>query len=168
MKSSTEYKTQHHPTGCNIQHQMPRANKQDKNTDQVISRQAAHRHPETHHLTWTITIQGEKLTSHQNAGTNPSQHKACTGHQTNITHQRQRPIARITTCSLGKGDLNTVSQTNLKDRNILQIKEQSKKQDQINKEERVKLPEKQFKIMIGKMIQNLNSCLFKVFQTKKR
>ena len=43
-------------------------------------------------------------------------------------------------------------------KNMPQLKEQGKNlQDQINEEEIGNLPEKEFKVMIGKMIQNLRN-----------
>ena len=48
-------------------------------------------------------------------------------------------------------------------RNILQTKEQDKNpQDQINEEEIGKLPEKEFRVMIVKMIQNLGNSIEKI------
>ena len=48
-------------------------------------------------------------------------------------------------------------------RNILQAKEQDKNpQDQINEEETGKLPEKEFRVMIVKMIQNLGNRIEKI------
>ena len=51
-------------------------------------------------------------------------------------------------------------------RNIAQMKEQSKKsQDQINEEEIAKLPEKEFREMIVKMIQNLENRMEKMTES---
>ena len=51
-------------------------------------------------------------------------------------------------------------------RNILQTKEQVKNpQDQINEEEMGKLPEKEFRVMIVKMIQNLGNIIDKIQET---
>ena len=51
-------------------------------------------------------------------------------------------------------------------RNILQAKEQDKNpQDQINEEERGKLPEKEFRVMRVKMIQNLGNRIQKIKET---
>ena len=51
-------------------------------------------------------------------------------------------------------------------RNILQAKEQDKNpQDQINEEEIGKLPEKEFRQMIVKMIQNLGKRIEKIQET---
>ena len=48
-------------------------------------------------------------------------------------------------------------------RNILQAKEQDKNpQDEINEEEIGKLPEKEFRVMIIKMIQNLGNRIEKI------
>ena len=51
-------------------------------------------------------------------------------------------------------------------RNTQQIKEQSKNQpEQTNKEEIGSLPEKQFRVMIVKMIQNLGKRMEKIQKT---
>ena len=51
-------------------------------------------------------------------------------------------------------------------RNIVQMKEQSRNtQDQINKEEIGKLPEKAFRVMIVKMFQNLENRMEKMQET---
>ena len=48
-------------------------------------------------------------------------------------------------------------------RNIVQMKEQARNtQDQINKEEIGKLPEKEFRVLIVNMIQNLESRMEKM------
>ena len=54
-------------------------------------------------------------------------------------------------------------------RNILQAKEQDKNpQDQINEEEISKLPEKEFRVMIVKMIRNLGNTIEKTQETFNR
>ena len=54
-------------------------------------------------------------------------------------------------------------------RNILQVKEHDKNpQDQINEEEIGKLPEKEFRVMIVKMIQNLSNRIEKIQETFKK
>ena len=51
-------------------------------------------------------------------------------------------------------------------RSILQAKEQDKNpQDKINEEEIGKLPEKEFKVMMVKMIQNLGNRIEKIQET---
>ena len=51
-------------------------------------------------------------------------------------------------------------------KNILQAEEQDKKpQDQINEEEIGKLPEKEFRVMIVKVIQNLGTRMEKIQET---
>ena len=51
-------------------------------------------------------------------------------------------------------------------RNILQAKEQDKNsQNQINEEEIGKLPEKEFRVMTVKMIQNLRNRIEKIQET---
>ena len=49
---------------------------------------------------------------------------------------------------------------------MLQMKEQGKNlQDQINEEEKGSLPEKEFRVMIVKIIQNLGSRMEKIRET---
>ena len=51
-------------------------------------------------------------------------------------------------------------------KNILQAEEQDKNpQDQINEEEIGKLPEKEFRVMIVKVIQNLGTRMEKIQET---
>ena len=51
-------------------------------------------------------------------------------------------------------------------RNTVQMKEQSKNsQDQINEEKIAKLPEKEFRVMIVKMSQNLESRMEKMTES---
>ena len=61
-------------------------------------------------------------------------------------------------CSLKKGDHKHSKLDKMRQQwNMLQVKEQGKdqiNQDQINEEEKRTLPEKEFRVMIVKMIQN--------------
>ena len=71
-------------------------------------------------------------------------------------HQKQEELQP---CSLREGDLKHSKLDKMKrQRNMLQTKEQDKNpHDQINKEEISKLPEKEFRVMIVKMIQILET-----------
>ena len=81
-----------------------------------------------------------------------------------VRHQKQeeqRP------CNLQKGDLKYSELDKMRrQRNMLQMKEQDKNpQDQINEEEIDSLPEKLFRIMIVKMIQNRGNRMEKIQET---
>ena len=71
-------------------------------------------------------------------------------------HQKQWELR---TCSLEKGEPNHSKLSKMRrQRNTQQMKEQGKNSpDQTNKEEIGSLPEKEFRIMIVKMIQNLGN-----------
>ena len=113
-----------------------------------------------------LLIRGKILSSnHQNAGTSPSHQEAYTRHWTNpTTRGREQKQKELQPCSLGKGDLKYCKLHKMRrQRNILQAKEQDKNpQDQINEEETGKLPEKEFRVMIVKMIQNLGNRIEKI------
>ena len=73
------------------------------------------------------------------------------------TKDRNQKEEGIWPWRLGKGDLKHSQLKKMKrQRNIVQMKEQARNtQDRINKEEIGKLPEKEYRIMIVKMIKNL-------------
>ena len=75
-------------------------------------------------------------------------------------HQKQQELG---TCSLRKGDSKDSKLSKMRrQRNMQQIKEQSKNPpDQTNEEEIGSLPEKEFRVMIVKMIQNLGNRMEK-------
>ena len=79
---------------------------------------------------------------------------------------RNQKEERIQPRSLGKGDLkhNKLKKKKMKrQRNTTQMKEQTRNTEvQINEEEIGKLPEKEFRIMIVKMIKNLESKMEKM------
>ena len=74
---------------------------------------------------------------------------------------RNQKEERIQPCSLGKGELkhnNFLKKIMKRQRNTTQMKEQTRNTEiQINEEEIGKLPEKEFRIMIVKMIKNLEN-----------
>ena len=79
-------------------------------------------------------------------------------------HQKQQELR---TCSLQKGDpkCSTLSKMR-RQRNTQQMKEQGKNPpDQTNKEETGSLPEKEFRVMIVKMIPNLGNRMEKIQET---
>ena len=108
-----------------------------------------------------LLIRGKRLSStHQNAGTSPSDQEAYESHWTNITSwDREQKQEELRPCSLGKGDLKYGKLDKMRrERNILQAKEQDKNtKDKINEEEKGKLPKKEFRVMIVKNFQNLEN-----------
>ena len=105
---------------------------------------------------------------HQNTGTSPSSRKP-TQHTeqtlpTGGRHQKQRELR---TCSLQKGDPKHSKLSKMRtQRNTQQIKEQNKNPpDQTNEEEIGSLPEKEFRVMIVKIIQNLGNRMEKIQET---
>ena len=105
---------------------------------------------------------------HQNSGTSPSSRKP-TQHTeqtlpTGGRHQKQRELR---TCSLQKGDPKHSKLSKMRtQRNTQQIKEQNKNPpDQTNEEEIGSLPEKEFRVMIVKIIQNLGNRMEKIQET---
>ena len=79
-------------------------------------------------------------------------------------HQKQR---KLRTCSLRKGDPKHSKLSKMRrQRNTQQMKEQGKNPpDLTNKEEIASLPEKEFRVMIVKMIQNLGNRMEKIQET---
>ena len=79
-------------------------------------------------------------------------------------HQKQRELR---TCSLQKGDAKHSKLSKMRrQRNTQQIKEQGKNPpDQTNNEEIGSLPEKEFRVMIVKMIQNPGNRMEKIQET---
>ena len=79
-------------------------------------------------------------------------------------HQKQRELQ---TCSLQKGDPKHSKLSKMRrQRNMQQMKEESKNPpEQTNEEEIGNLPEKEFRVMIVKMIQNLGTRMEKIPET---
>ena len=86
---------------------------------------------------------------------------------TSLTEGRHQKQEELRPCSLQKEDLKHSNLDKMRrQRNMLQMKEQGKNpQDQMNKEEIGNLPEKEFRVMIVKMIQNLRNRMEKVQET---
>ena len=98
--------------------------------------------------------------THQNTPTSPLHHEAYTTIKpilpTGGRHQKQW---ELWTCSLRKGDPPHSRLSKMRrQRNIQQMKDQGKNPwDQTNEEEIGSQPEKKFRVMIVKMIQNLRN-----------
>ena len=134
--------TQTHPTA----HRLPKV---------ILSSQAPQNIPPDAVLT---TRKTRSSLIHQNIGISPLHQEAYTTHWTNLTHWGQTSkITGTTNLSLQKGDPkhNKVSKMG-RQRNTQQKKEQGKNPpDQTNEEEISSLPEKEFRVIIVKMIQSL-------------
>ena len=89
--------------------------------------------------------------------TQPTESTLTTGDR----HQKQR---KLRTCSLQKGDPKHSKLSKMRtQRDTQQMKEQGKNPPDLrNKEETGSLPEKEFRIMIVKMIQNLGNRMEKI------
>ena len=105
---------------------------------------------------------------HQNTGTSPLHQEAYTTTEPTLTtggrHQKQRELQ---TCRLQKGDPKHSKLSKMRrQRNTQQMKEQGKNPpDQTNEEEIGSLPEKGFRVMMVKMIQNLGNRMEKIQET---
>ena len=79
-------------------------------------------------------------------------------------HQKQRELR---TCSLQKGDPKYSKLSKIRrQRNTQQMKEQGKNPPDLTNEEEIgSLPEKEFRVMIVKMIQNLGNRMEKIQET---
>ena len=102
----------------------------------------------------------QALVASTRKATQPTEATLATGGR----HQKQ---GELRTCSLRKGDPKHSKLSKMrKQRNTQQIKEQGKNsQDLTNEEEIGILPEKEFRIMIVKMIQTLGNRMEKIQQT---
>ena len=130
-------------------------NKQNKNTNPIISRQ-------DYHLTQPCPSE-EKQTNKQKLSTHFTLYKAYTNHW---TLGGQKPKGRKnSTLKPGKRRPQTqkVKKIRKRQRNTINMKEQTRNSKlQINQEEIGKLPEKEFTIMIVKMIKNLENKMEKM------
>ena len=101
---------------------------------------------------------------HQNTGTRkatqPTEQTLATGSR----HQKQRELR---TCSLRKGDPKQSKLSKMRrQRNTQQMKEQGKSPPDLTNEQEVgSLPEKEFRVMIVKMILNLGTRMEKIQET---
>ena len=104
---------------------------------------------------------------HQNTGTSPIHQQAYTTHWTKLSHWGQTPKWKLRTCSLQKGDPKHSKLSKMRrQRNAQQMKEQGKNPPDLTNEEEIgSLPEKGFRIMIVKMIQNLGNRVEKIQET---
>ena len=102
---------------------------------------------------------------YQNTGTSPLYQEAYTTHWANIIHWEQTPKQQEwRTCSLRKGDPKHSKLSKMRrQRNMQQMKEQSKNPPDLTNEEDIgSLPEKEFRVMIVVMIQNLANRMEKI------
>ena len=105
------------------------------------------------------------MSFHPNTSTSHIECEAYTIRPTLPTKCRNQKEKGIRPWSLGKGDLkyNKIKREKKRQINIVQMKGHARNtQDRINKEEIGKLPEKELRIMIVKMIQNLKNRMQKM------
>ena len=98
--------------------------------------------------------------TYQNTNTSFPNQKTLTSHPSNPTHSEEPPKQRgTTTARIQKGHPKHSNLNKMKrQRNTQQVKEQDKYPPNQTKEEEIEsLPEKEFRIMIIKMIQNLEN-----------
>ena len=142
-------------------------NKQNKNANQIISRQ-------DYHLTQPYPSE-EKQTNKQKLSTNLTLYEAHKNHWTNLRRAETKRKKEFNLLqgknstslnSSGKGDLkhnNLKKKIMTRQRNIAQRKGQTRNTEvQINEEEIGKLPEKEFRITIIKMIKNRENKMEKM------
>ena len=108
----------------------------------------------------------KKLTSsHLNASTSHILHEAYTNHWTKLRRAETKRKKEFNLEAWEKETSNTISLKKImkRQRNTAQMKEQTRNTEvQINEEEIGKLPEKEFRIMIVKMIKNLENKMEKM------
>ena len=127
------------------------------------------RQPKTHHQTWSCPTerQGPASSTRTHAPV-PSTRKPTQPTEptlaTEVRHQKQRELQNY---SLRKGDPKHSKLRKMRrQRNTQQMKEQGKNPpDQTNEEEIGSLPEKEFRVMIVKMIQNLRNRMVNIQKT---
>ena len=125
--------------------------------------------PKTHHQTWTCPLETQDpASSTRTQALVPSTRKPTQPTEPTLAtwnrHQKQRELRN---CSLQKGDPKHSKLSKMRrQRNIQQMKEQGKTPPDLTNEEEIgSLPEKEFRIMIGKMIQNLGNRMEKTQET---
>ena len=133
---------------------------QKKNTNPIISKQ-------DYHLTQPC-LSEEKQTNKQTNKNSAQSHPLGSLHKPldQSLESRNQKEERIQPLSLGKGDLKHnkfFKKVMKRQRNTTQMKEQARNTEvQINEEEIGKLPEREFRIMIVKMIKNLENKMEKM------
>ena len=158
-----ESKTWLHATVFSLQCWMPQAKQQAKQEYKPTHQQTgcldlekAQRHPKTHHLTWPCISEGQDPAPVTRTQTpvSPTRRPIQATGPTSSTGGRHQKQEELWPCSLQKGDLkNSTLDKVRRQRNMQQMKEQGKNpQDQINEEEIVNLPEKEFRVIIVKML----------------
>ena len=137
-------------------------NKQNKNTNPIISRQ-------DYHLTQPCP--SEEKQANKKLRTNFTLYEVYTNHCTNLRGAETKRKKEFSLEAWEKETSNTVSLKKImkRQRNTAQMKEQTRNTEvQINEMEIGKLPEKEFRIMIVKMIKNLENRMRKCkYQFKK-
>ena len=127
-------------------------NKQNKNTNQIICRQ-------DYHLTEPC-LSEEKGTNKQKFSTNLTLYEAYTNHWTKLRRaetQRNKEF-NLEVWEKENSKHNKFFKKMKRQRNTTKMKEQTRNaEDQINEEEIGKLPEKEFRIIIVKMIKKLEN-----------
>ena len=149
-----------HPTAqCRMPHLN---NKQEKTTNQLSVGRVTTSHSPAHQ-------RGRKYPppppTRTQAQVTPSTSPTQTTEPNLPTESRNQKEKGIRPWSLGKGDLkyNKIKREKKRQINIVQMKGHARNtQDRINKEEIGKLPEKELRIMIVKMIQNLKNRMQKM------
>ena len=135
---------------------MPHLNKQSKNTNPVISRQDHH---------FTQPCPSEKKQTNKQTKTQHKSHliQAHTNHWTKLGRAETKRKKEFNLEAWEKEISNTIFKKKMKRQiNTIQMKEQTRNTEvQIN-EEIGKLPEKEFRIMIVKMIKNLENKMEKM------
>ena len=104
---------------------------------------------------------------HQNTDTSSTRKPTQPTERTLATGGRHQKQWELQTCSLRKGDPKHSKLSKMRrQRNTQQMKEQRKNPpDQTNEEEIGSLPEKEFRVMLVKMIQNLINRMEKIQET---
>ena len=154
-------KTQLHSTISKLQCWTPHAKQQDRNTTPPISREVASNHNKVKNTQKNITECGSAH-QRQDPGSSPrtqapvpSTRKPTQPTEPNLpTGGRHQKQWELWSCSLWKGDPKHSKLSKMKrQRNTQQMKEQGKNPpDQTNEEGIGSLPEKEFRVMIVKMI----------------
>ena len=106
-------------------------------------------------LTTSLSL-AHRRENKQKPSTNLTLYKAYTNHWTNLRREETKRTKAFNLEAWEKETSNTISLKKKRWKNTTQMKEQTRNtQAQINEKEMGKLPEKEFRILIVKMIKNL-------------
>ena len=151
---------------------MPNSKQLNRNTTPPISSEVAyksyqvHRHPKTYHWTrpWPPEGQDPAPPTRTQAPVPSTRKPTQATEPTSPTRGRHQKQRELQTCSLWKGDPKHNKLNKMRrQRKMQQMKEQGKNPpDQTNEEEIGRLPEKELRVMIVKMIQNLGNRMEKM------